>query len=846
MNERFRDLFAGKVVNKRLTYNTGMDEFPRYVLEYLIDNYCQEETFEEDFQQVKRRLRENFVHGAEAERIRSYIRENREHAIIANLEVRLVETQDKYWGSIGAINEHFVNVPEGLVKQYPMLLAGGMWGTIHLTYDETQVHDNKIRPFTVLEFTPFQISYIDIQEFIDKRGEFNDEEWLDILINSFGLNPDQMTRREKFLYMSRAVPLVESNHNMIELGPRETGKTYLYRNVSYYAHVLSGGKATPAGLFINLNTGKVGLVGTREAVVFDEIANTDFTDPKAMVSIMQGYMQDAKFSRGKKEILAFGSIVLVGNLDVQGKLPHEKYYHLFEPLPSFMQIEALIDRIHYYLAGWEIPKIGPESASRDYGFITDYFCEIMHELRRVDILGRHTRRFELFDISTSKQGITARDLRAINKTLSGLLKLMYPHGEVSNEQLEELLLIALEGRQRVRNQLHLMAPGEYYPIKIAARLLDTEKVITPFLADADRKARVELPAEPLIGEVVGLAVAGEQGVIQRFEMQVTRGHGRIIPLGSIQRVMRESIEAATQYVRSHSQDLGIDADWRDNYDVAVLATMMAIPKEGPSAGVTIVAGIVSALKNIPVRHDVAMTGEITIMGKVLGVGGIQPKLLAAMDVGVKTVVLPAENEQDVRYLPTYMQDKLQLIYVRDIREALEAVLIGDSAVSSNRPLLNPVVSLIQQGESSELEFKSTFQWDLKQKQQNKNLRDMVIKTVAAYLNSDGGTLLIGVDDNGDILGIEKDLRFVRGNSLDQFELLLTRVLTDKIGTEFSPFIRVSFEQIAGKTICVVEVKSSPKPCYVDGQKFYIRTGNATRELPMAKAMEYIRLHWDNV
>ena len=675
MNTQLKDIFAGKVVNKRLTFNTGMDEFPRYVLEYLIDNYCAEETFEEDFDRVRRSLRENFVHGAEVERIRHFIRENREHTVIANLEVRLVETEDKYWGTIGAINEQYVNVSESLVKQYPMLLAGGMWGTIQLTYDETEVHGKKIRPFKVVEFTPFQISMIDLGEFIANRAQFSDDEWLDVLVNSFGLDPARMSRRETLLFISRSIPLVESNHNMVELGPRETGKTYLFRNMSYYAHVISGGKATPAGLFINLNTGQVGLVGSRDAVVFDEIANTDFSDPKAMVSIMQGYMQDAKFSRGKKEILAFGSIVLLGNLDVQGRLPHEKYYHLFEPLPSYLQVEAFIDRLHYYLPGWEVPKIGPASASRDYGFITDYFCEIMHELRRTDVLGKLQGRFELFDMAGASQGLTSRDVRGVNKTLSGLLKLMYPHGEVDDEQLEELLLLAIEGRQRVRNQLHLMAPGEYYPVKIAARLLPSGKEIAPELLEGDRKQRVELPDHPLVGEVTGLAVAGEQGIILRFEMQATKGHGRIVPLGSIQRVMRESIEAAAQYIKAHYKELSIAADWRENFDVAVLATMMGIPKEGPSAGVTIVTGIVSALKNVPVRHDVAMSGEITIMGKVLGVGGIQAKLLAAMEAGVKTVILPAENEQDVRHLPDYMRGKVQIVYVRDIEEVLAAALV---------------------------------------------------------------------------------------------------------------------------------------------------------------------------
>ncbi len=675
MNLKFKEIFTGKVVNKRLTFNTGMDEFPRYVLEYLIDNYCSEENFQEDFERVKRRLRENFVHGAESERIRSYIREHREHSIIANLEVRLVETEDKYWGTIGAINESFVNIPEQLVKQYPMLLAGGMWGTLSLTYDESEIHNKKIRPFKITDFTPFQISMIDVREFIEKRKAFSDGEWLDILVNSFGLNPDKMTRREKLVYLSRAVPLVEANHNMIELGPRETGKTYLFRNVSYYAHVLSGGKATPAGLFINLNTGNVGLVGTREAVVFDEIANTDFTDPKAMVSIMQGYMQDGKFSRGKKEILAFGSIVLVGNLDVQGKLPHEKYYHLFEPLPSFMQVEALIDRLHYYLPGWEVPKISPEAASRDYGFITDYFCEIMHELRRIDVSGPFKSRFELFDAAGSGPGLTSRDVRAIYKTLSGLLKLMYPHGQVTDEQLEEVLCLAIEGRQRVRNQLHLMAPGEYAPVKISARFIQSGKVAAPTLLEGNRKVHIELPTRPLVGEVTGLAVAGEQGVIQRFEMQVNKGHGRIVPLGSIQKVMRESIEAAAQYIKVYAADLGIAADWADNYDVAVLATMMAIPKEGPSAGVTIVTGIVSAMKNLPVRHDIAMTGEITIMGKVLAVGGIQPKLMAAIDAGVKLVILPQENEKDVQNLPEYIRNKIEVSYVSEIQQVLKLALV---------------------------------------------------------------------------------------------------------------------------------------------------------------------------
>jgi ATP-dependent Lon protease len=675
MNDKLKEVFKGKVVNKAHTINTGVDEFPRYVLEYLIDNYCSEETFDQDMEKVVRRLKETFVYGAEAEKIRHYIRENRRHSVIANLEARLVETEDKYWATISAINENFVNIPESIVNQYPMILSGGMWGTIDLTYDETEVHNKKIRPFKVTSFTPFQVSVINLDEYIEKRSQFTTVEWIDTLINSCGLDPERMTRRQKLLYLCRCIPLVETNVNMIELAPRETGKTYLYRNISYYAHVLSGGKATPAQLFINLGNGKIGEVGTRDAVVFDEIANTDFTDPKALVSIMQGYMQDARFSRGKKEILAFASLVFVGNIDVQGKLPHEKYYHLLEPLPDFMQVIAFLDRIHAYVPGWEIPKLSPDSYAKDYGFITDYFCEIMHEMRRVELLSAMRSRFDLIDTANTGQGISGRDQRAVMKTVSGLLKILYPDGNVGDEDLEEALLIACELRQRVREQLHLIAPGEYDRVKLVINIHTTNVVKAPTLPDAERIQRVTLPKEPMVGEVIGLAVEGDHGVILHFEMQATKGTGRIVPLGSIQRVMRESIEAAAQYLKAKHDEFGISAEWRSNYDVAVLATFMGVPKEGPSAGAAITVGLVSALKGIPVRNDVAITGEITIMGKVLPVGGVQQKVRAAYDAGIKEVILPIENLKEAQTLPSYILDGIKLTPVDSIGQVLEHALV---------------------------------------------------------------------------------------------------------------------------------------------------------------------------
>jgi ATP-dependent Lon protease len=421
-----------------------------------------------------------------------------------------------------------------------------------------------------------------------------------------------------------------------------------------------------------MNTGRIGEVGVRDAVVFDEIANTDFTDPKAFVSIMQGYMQDAKFSRGKREALAFASLVFVGNLDVQGNLPHEKYYHLFEPLPDFLQVIAFLDRIHAYLPGWEIPKLAPNSYSVDYGFITDYFCEIMHELRKIDLLAALRSRFDIVDAAKKTQGVSGRDQRAVLKNTSGLLKLLHPDGQATDEEFAEILSLSCELRQRVRDQLHLIAPGEYDRIALGATLKPSGQVIVPELPDSKRVQRVELPPHPAVGEVVGLAVDGDHGCILRFEVQATKGNGRIVPLGSIQRVMRESIEAAAQYIKAKHEELGITAEWRKSYDVAVLATYMGVPKEGPSAGITIVVGIVSALKGVPVRNDLAMTGEITIMGKVLPVGGVQQKVRTAFDAGIKEALLPIDNLKEAELLPQYVLDGIKLTPVTTIEDVLAA------------------------------------------------------------------------------------------------------------------------------------------------------------------------------
>jgi ATP-dependent Lon protease len=301
---------------------------------------------------------------------------------------------------------------------------------------------------------------------------------------------------------------------------------------------------------------------------------------------------------------------------------------------------------------------------------------MMHELRKTDGLEKIRQRFEVVDAAKSERGISGRDQRGVIKTLSGLMKIIYPDGNVTDPELEEVLSLSCELRQRVRDQLSRMAPGEYERVKISGRILKTGVVVTPKLPDADREQKVRLPEKPSVGEVIGLAVAGEHGVILLFEMQATKGSGRIVPLGSMQRVMRESIEAAAQYVKSNHKVLGIALEWRQNYDVAILATFMAVPKEGPSAGVTIVTGIVSALRGIPIRNDLAMTGEITIMGKVLEVGGIQEKIRVAVENGIKEVIIPEGNLKEAQLLPQSILSAVKITPVSSIEQVIETAFVS--------------------------------------------------------------------------------------------------------------------------------------------------------------------------
>jgi len=664
--DKVRTIFEGKIIDKSKTRILDLQEFPRYVVEYLIDNFCKDETFQEDLAKVKAKLLSEYATPREADRLKHRIKQSRRSTIIAKCEVHLSPEEDKYWAAIPAIGEYHIHIPEHFLEQYPRLL-GGMWGVIEIGYDPTQIWHGKIRPFEIRDFTPFQVAKISIDEFIKARKSFTTQEWLDFLVTTIGLNPEAFSYKQKLYLILRLVPLVEKFTNLIELGPRETGKSYMFKNLSYYVYMLSGGKATRASLFVHLGTGKPGIVSQFDGVVFDEIAHTEFTDPQTTISIFKDYMEYGSFQLGKHSVIGEASLVMIGNLDVLGDQPHEKYGHLFEPLPEDLQDIALLHRIQGYIPGWDFPKLESDLYASGPGLVMDYFAEILHALRSIDPVPDLNQRYLLHNATT-------RDDKAIFKLLRGLLKLLHPDGAVTDDELFRYLEVVAELRQRVLDQLHIMAPGEFSQRNLSFEI--GGRFGKPELRERLREVKISIPLSPEIGKVVGLAVTPKGlGMIQLFEVLATKGSGRLIPLGNMGGVMKESLKTAYEYISHHRKRFDIDAEFKEGYDLSVLALQMAIPKEGPSSGLAFVLGIISALSKRPVRNDTAVTGEITLHGEVLGVGGVSQKIFAAQKAGAARVLVPKENQLEAEKALEQLKKPIDLIYVSKVDEALREALI---------------------------------------------------------------------------------------------------------------------------------------------------------------------------
>ncbi len=460
LDEKIQRLLSDRVILKPLTrWNEAYKEFPRFVMEYLVSRYVDPADPVAGQHKIDKILSEHYSESAKKELIKSRIKERAEYTLLGQLSVRLDQARDHYWASVPALGDDTVRVAQRVLAEYgDVLLTSGAWGTMVIEYDGTYEIKSRKFPFYIRDFTPLQYTRLDLDDFVAKRVAFTADEWLDLLIQSIGFNPAKFEHRVKMLMLLRLVPFVESNYNLIELGPRETGKTYTFRNTSNRAFVVSGGTSSTPSLFYNKASRKLGVIGLKHLVFFDEIAHTRFDD-EASISMLKDYMQTGKFSRGDQEFSAPCSIVLGGNIDtnLELKKPEEGYRHLFAVLPDELQDPAFLDRIHGYLPGWEMPKIRPENYATGYGLLTDYMAEIFAELRR--------RNFQTHVNAWVDFGnMTGRNQDAIKKTAAGLLKLLHPHRSpdtLASDEIHPLMELAVEMRQRVTDQLAKILPTEF-------------------------------------------------------------------------------------------------------------------------------------------------------------------------------------------------------------------------------------------------------------------------------------------------------------------------------------------------------------------------------------------------
>lgn len=665
LDDKVARRFPGRVVRKDLVRQTKSGfNVPVYVLEYLLGQYCSStdpQIIAEGLEIVRDTLSRNYVRADESEKVKAITRSRGRHRIIDKVKATLDTDADRFWAELTNMGARNVLIDDATVQQYDKLLMGGIWALIDLIYDpEVQIR-GVTRPFAIERLKPIQQGSTDLSDFIAGRSAFTRDEWLDLVLRSIGIEPNHadFTHRRKLLFLARLIPMVESNYNLIELGPRGTGKSYVFREISPYTILISGGQTTVPQLFINLSTGRVGLVGLWDVVAFDEVAGINFKSGDA-VQILKDYMESGSFSRGKEETPADASIVFNGNID--GDIPTLlKTSHLLYPLPAQMQDLALIDRLHFYLPGWEIEKAKPDHFTEHYGFIVDYITEVWRAQRKTsyaDVLDKH------FSLGSH---LNQRDVRAVRKTVSGYLKLLHPDGQFTREDVAEYLELALEGRRRVKEQLKKMGGLEYWAVNFS--YIDQETREEKFVTVPEQTAGGLITPGQLVAGVtftIGTDRADGRHAIFRIEVQASKGKGSLNVTGAPSTAIRDAIKTARTYLQANAARLGVNRDRNPNeFDLHVQIVNLMQSKEGSETGVAFLIAMLSAMLQKPAVESLVILGEMSIHGALLRVDSLAERLQLAMDNGAKRVLLPADNKRDLPDIPTDVLDKVQIIFYSD-------------------------------------------------------------------------------------------------------------------------------------------------------------------------------------
>jgi ATP-dependent Lon protease len=671
LDEKATGAFPGLVVRKDLVRRLRHAySVPIFVIEFLLGKYCASAdptVIEQGLEFVHRSLGQKYVKPDEREIVKARIQQQGEYQVIDRVSVTLKEVDDKYWATLHNINQDYVNVDEALIREHDRLLMGGVWAEVTLRYDSSFKFRGLTRPFFIDQLKPIQLSQRSIGPVEQARAAFSREEWIDLLIRSIGLEPTHpyFTPRRKLLYLARLIPFVERNFNLVELGPRGTGKSFVYQQISPYCHLVSGGQTTVAQMFVNLATGQKGLVALWDVVAFDEAAGIRFTD-KNGINIMKNYMEDGAYSRGRDLISAEGSIVFVGNLDgdIQTIL---RTSNLFYPMPKEMDT-AFFDRIHFYLPGWELGKTRDELYSSHFGFVSDYLAEVLRALRRTSHVDAAERYYEF------GTHVGGRDAKAVRKTVSGLIKLLHPDGNATREEIGEYVELGLEMRRRVKEQLKKMGGLEYWDVNFSYtdRATDEQRFV-PLPESGGGLMISGQPLPPGSVYTIGIDLADPKLALFLIQTQVNPGSGRIIPLGNLSPTMKEALKAADAYLKAHIRDLGIDRDPRQ-YEFTVQAVNLNQAREGAETAIAFFISMVSALLERPTDPTTVIVGEMSVKGMLQRVSNLAERLELARDAGAKKLLAPSENKRDLADVPDEILNKLQPIFYTDpINAAIRAM-----------------------------------------------------------------------------------------------------------------------------------------------------------------------------
>lgn len=682
LDRKINEVFPGKVVRKDLTalLRRGAN-VPTFVLEYLLGMYCatdDETAIAEGVEKIRKILAENYVRPEESEKVKSLIRERGEYTVIDKVSAVLDEYKDIYVARFSNLEiEPFVLQSDYAVK-YTKILMGGIWciARIGYTYQQDSMEDEKKRrkkrgpedsPFRILGLKPIQLPNLDAAEMIDKRKEFTTEEWIAMLLRSEGMEPDALSEKEKLHFIERMVPLAEHNYNLCELGPRGTGKSHLYKEISPYSILMSGGQTTTANLFYSMAAHRVGLVGHWDCVAFDEVAGMRFRDLDA-IQIMKDYMASGSFARGRDMINADASMVFVGNINdsVQNLL---KVAHLFEPFPpEFNNDSAFFDRIHYYLPGWEIPKMRSELLTEKYGLITDCLAELTREMRKKDCTHLLDAYFRL------NNKFNKRDEIAVRKTMSGLIKLIFPDENVTEEEMRRLLEYAIEGRRRVKEQLKLMAGVEFADVALGyVDEYGSETVVSV----PEQASNTLIPAEKLpAGHVFALGANQIDGevAVYRLENKVIRGNGKMETQGiGGNRAVNECVDAAWYYFMDKARSILPGTTLSDHDYLLYYADPQS---KGLSTEVSVaeLVGLCSAVANRPVMEATAVIGEIKLSGTMGEIKNLENIVRVAKNAGAKQLLLPIQSMQELMHVPGELLTAVQPIFYSDPIEAVKKAI----------------------------------------------------------------------------------------------------------------------------------------------------------------------------